>query len=204
MNAFLLNQMYCIARLAEMAEDKRTASEWDRRAKDYAARIRDVLYDSDTGIFFDLELKSRKKVRVLSPSGLLPLWAGDVLSQEESKQCIRKHLLKPDSMFGAFPFPSVSYLDPAFDSSDWWRGPVWLPIACLMLECLEKYGFTEEKTIAAERLYKMTAADGEMHELFDSLTGKGMGSAQQGWTCAVFIRLLELLGSAGNSDMDEV
>ena len=70
-----------------------------------------------------------------------------------------------------------------------------MPIAFLMLECLDKYGFVNEKHEAALRLYQIIASDDGVHELFDSQTGKGMGAAQQGWTCAIFIELIAMLFS---------
>ena len=36
--------------------------------------------------------------------------------------------------------------------------------------------------------------DGQLHELFDSRTGEGMGNVQQGWTAAVFLRMQQELG----------
>lgn len=195
MNAFLLRQMYCISELYAMLDNTEKSNEWNRNADAYAIKIRDVLYSPRDMFFFDLDLHTRRQIPVVSPSGLLPIWAGNVLQEEEAKACIRRHLLSPESMFGPVPFPSVSYSDPTYDAADWWRGPMWLPIAYLMLECLERYGYKKERDLAAQRLCGIVWKDREMHELFQSKTGEGMGAAQQGWTCAVYLRLLRRLSS---------
>lgn len=193
MNAYLLNQMYACVELAELLGKKEKACFWRNKAAAFGTRIKEVLYDPADKIFYDRRIDNNDQVKVLSPSGLLPLWAGNVLSVEEAKNAIRKNLLDPDSMFGNVPFPSVAYCDPSYQPDEWWRGPTWMPIAFLMLECLEKYGFIREKREATLRLYHVIAADDGVHELFDSKTGKGMGAAQQGWTCAIFIELIDML-----------
>ena len=193
MNAYLLHQMHACAALAGMIGDIGKARFWQKKAAQFAARIRQILYDPVDLVFYDRRLDTGENVRVLSPSGLLPLWAGDVLPLKEAKAAIQRTLLNEDRMFGKVPFPSVAYCDPTYRADDWWRGPTWMPIAYLMLECLAKYGFHKEKQIAAERLYAVIAADDDVHELFDSATGKGLGAAQQGWTCAIFIELLAML-----------
>ena len=195
MNAYLLHQINTCAELAAMLGDDAKARFWNDRASSFGDIIRDILYDPADKIFYDRRLDTCEQVKVLSPSGLLPLWAGNVLSDEEAKSAIRNNLLNPGSMFGLVPFPSVAYCDKTYQPEEWWRGPTWMPIAFLMLECLDKYGFVNEKHEAALRLYQIIASDDGVHELFDSQTGKGMGAAQQGWTCAIFIELIAMLFS---------
>ena len=62
-----------------------------------------------------------------------------------------------------------------------------------MLETLEKFGCTAEKEEAQRRLYQMLLRDVSMHELFHSRTGEGLGSEEQGWTCAIFLKLCKLI-----------
>ena len=52
----------------------------------------------------------------------------------------------------------------------------------------------------AEELWKnirysqiMDVDDEAMHELFNSQTGEGLGSEEQGWTCAIFLKLCKLI-----------
>ena len=59
----------------------------------------------------------------------------------------------------------------------------------MMLETLKAYGLRDEWETAAGRVYSMILADGKMHELFDASTGEGLGSPQQSWTAAVFMKL---------------
>ena len=102
---------------------------------------------------------------------------------------IEDYLLNERYFFGKVPFPSVAYCEETYDPAHWWRGPTWMPVAWLMLETLETYGYRKERALAATRLYEILKTDGALHELFDSRTGEGLGCAEQGWTAAIFIRL---------------
>lgn len=70
-----------------------------------------------------------------------------------------------------------------------------MPIGYLMLEVLKKYGFDKEYRESGQRLYDIILEDGRLSELFNSNTGKEMGSPEQGWTAAIFIKLHCLLHS---------
>ena len=189
MNAYLLRQMRAAAVFARSLDLISRAHDLEQQAEAFAERLRRTLYDEADAIFYDLSLETRRPVRVISPAGLLPVWAG-ALEPHQARLCIRRHLLDPAEFYGAVPFPSVSYNDPAYEPDQWWRGPTWAPEAWLMLELLREYGFTREADEAAARLLAVLERDDGLHELFDSQTGRGLGAEQQGWTCAVYLRLL--------------
>ncbi|MBR0510626.1 MAG: hypothetical protein IJJ85_10970 [Clostridia bacterium] len=204
MNAFLLSAIWSAVELRNLIGEK-NGSGTDRYRycsgtdffRYYAKRIVDVLYDREDGIFYDLDLKTRQRVKIASPSSFLPLWIpGNGLSGQKAAESIRKYLTNEKKGFGAVPFPSVFCDEPTYRSDAWWRGPTWLPIAWLMLETLLQYDMMDEFYAAAKRLYGMLLEDPGMHELFDSKTGKGLGSAQQGWTCAIFMKLNEILSNS--------
>ena len=58
-----------------------------------------------------------------------------------------------------------------------------------MLETLRKYGYNAEADEAGNRLLAVIEKDKKMRELFNSQTGEGLGSEEQGWTCAIFAAL---------------
>lgn len=189
MNGYLLNQMRSTAELARMLSLSETAEKWDKQADILSENIIKVLYDPEKNLFFDASPETGEKVYLITSSCFLPLWAGVSIEREKAEAMIRSYLLDEKRLFGKIPFPSVAYDQPCYDPQKWWRGPTWMSIAWIMLETLEKYGFEREYREAAKKLYDMMLNDGMLHELFDSQTGKGIGSADQGWTAATFIRL---------------
>ena len=188
MNAYLLRQLFIAARLADRL-GRPEAPKLLRQAEAFSHRLRETLYCEEDAIFYDRRVSDGEPVRIVSPAGLLPLWAADPLPPGEARRCIERHLLNPYELFGQVPFPSVAYNDPAYDPAGWWRGPMWAPEAWLMLETLQRYGYKMHARVASERLYAVMARDGRTSELFNSRTGEGLGAAQQGWTAAVFMQL---------------
>ncbi len=189
MNSYLLNQLRSTAELSRVLGVEGKAKAWDELADKLSRSIMTHLYNDKDHIFYDISVATGEKVKVIGASSFLPLWAGVDIDKKKVDKMLKKYLLSPKCMFGNIPFPSVAYNDKTYNSSDWWRGPTWLPTAWLMLETLEKLGLSKDRKTAADRLYNMILADGEMHELFDSATGKGLGNRQQGWTCAIFLKL---------------
>lgn len=189
MNSYLLSQMRAAAALADMLSMKRKAAYWTKCAEAFAQRMCEVLYDEESNLFFDVLESSGEKIKIVSPVSFLPLWAGVPTDDNRARAAIEKYLLNPEYLFGDVPFPSIAYNQPCYDHEQWWRGPTWMPIAWLMLETLEKFGYSAEKAQAWERLYEVMVNDGMLHELFDSQTGEGMCSAEQGWTCAIFLNM---------------
>ena len=189
MNSYLLDQMRATAYFCRLAGDGAGAAQWETRAGDFAARMVKYLYDEKRNLFFDADPATGERRSLVTLSSLIPLWAGVPLPEERTKAMIEDYLLNENCFFGKVPFPCVAYCEPVYEPAHWWRGPTWMPVAWLMLEILEKYGYSAQRTAAARRLYGIMQKDGVLHELFDSATGEGLGCDEQGWTAAIFIRL---------------
>lgn len=197
MNAFMLSQLEAEAFFAAECGKKRAAAEAKKRAVAFEKKMVDYLYDAEDNLFYDRRVKDGSFVKLVSPVSFLPLWAGVKLPEEKAREMIEKYLLSPEHLFGEIPFPSVAYHEPSYRSDGWWRGPTWMPEAWLMLETLEKCGYEKEKDEAVERLFRVLVRDGKCHELFDSSTGKGLGESEQGWTCAIFLKLASMQKKKG-------
>lgn len=187
LNAYLLLQLRACAELAVLCGEDGAAEA--REAEAFAALLVAQLFDRERGLFFDRLVATGEFVRLATPACFLPLLAGVGLPESLQRQIIREHLLNPHKFFGPFPFPSVAYDEANYQPGKWWRGPVWLPVAYLMLDVLSAHGFADERKEAARRLLAMLMTDGNLRELFNSQTGEGLGSQQQGWTAAVALRL---------------
>ncbi len=195
MNSYLLSQMRACEAMARLLGDEATATILAAQADDYAGRIVAVLYDERDGLFHDRLIETGAYLPLKTPAIFLPLWAGASPSETAARRMIETCLLNPATFFGRFPFPCVAYDESAYDPDEWWRGPVWLPIAYLMLETLDRYGYHAARQEAARRLYDMVLRDGQLCELFNSATGQGRGCRQQAWTAAIFLKLHQELTS---------
>ena len=193
MNSYLLSQLRAAAYFAALMGDAAGEAEWSEKAEHFGAVMVKHLYDAEKNLFFDADLQTGRPKGPVTLSSLIPLWAGVPLPEAKKRAMIEDYLLNERYFFGDVPFPSVAYCEEAYDSAHWWRGPTWMPVAWLMLETLETYGYRKESALAAGKLYEILKKDGALHELFDSRTGEGLGCAEQGWTAAIFLRLAGML-----------
>ena len=202
MNAWVIMQINACAELAGLLGEARAAQVDRYRAAELGATLDAICYDYHHEIHLDAFAEKPGLVQAPSPASFLPLLAG-VLDRDHDRSraesIIRRWLLDPARFFGEQPFPSIAYDHPAYiprpeQRSDGtghacWRGPVWPNIAWMMVEVLEKFGFATAADQAADRLWRMLRDDGQLCEYFDSRTGEGLGTVEQGWTAAVAIAL---------------
>ena len=193
MNAYLLLQIQTTAKFAKLLGDNAMAAEIKVQAADFEKNMMNVLYDEKENIFRDVLMENKKKLPLLTPACLLPLLADLRLDDVVIRNMIEKHLLDKNLLYGDIPFPSVAYNERCYEADNWWRGPTWMPIAYLMTLILKKHGFEDEWRASAQKLYDILKTDGNLHELFNSKTGEGMGNPQQGWTAGIFLKLHEEL-----------
>ncbi len=189
MNTYLLLQINACKELADLTGNKAVSNQMDALSKAFSKKMYDVFYDKEDNLFYEINIARGKKVKMISPANFMPLLARLPISQKDAQSMLKKYLLDPEKMFSQYPFPSVSYDHEKYQPDKWWRGPIWISPAYLMLEVLKNNGLNVEYKVAAGRLYKMLVDDGKIHEHFNSKTGKGMGREQQGWTAAVLIKL---------------
>lgn len=191
LNSFLLAHTRCLARMAAELGRPEESARLHEHARRHAQRMVDHLYCQEDGLFYDRRLEDGAWVKVLTPACFLPLWAGVPLPEAQARAMIEKHLLAPEHFFGEYPFPVVAYSNLEYRADNWWRGPVWMNIAYLMLEVLDGYGYAAQRDQAADRLAAMVTRNLRPNELFDSKTGQGQGVIDYGWTSAVLLRLLD-------------
>ncbi len=198
LNSYLLLQMRVCADFAQLAGGADAAREHRSMADEYAARIVDLLYDEESGLFWDLDVEVGAANRVMTPACFLPLLGDVPLSEEQARRMVTDYLLNPNCFFGPVPFPVVACSEPTYAADSWWRGPTWMNVAYLMIEVLEKTGFRDEAMTARERLFRVMVEDGDLREFFDSRTGEGLGAYEYGFTAAVCLRLHRDLTSTRN------
>lgn len=192
MNAYLYSQLRCTEKLAGIAGLDGIAAKSAALANELGEKIIEILYDPGKKLFFDADPVTAERRGLVTGSGFLPIWAGVPLGKDEAQAAVRAHLLDPGEFYGRVIFPCVSYACEEYDHGDWWRGPFWPSLGWLMLETLGKTLGEEEFLKAARRIYDMLLGDGELHELFDTSTGEGLGNRDQGWTEGIFIKLAKI------------
>ena len=210
-NGDLLMQIRACEYFARELGERKTAEYCKTLGDRLAQKMVDILYNEEDNIFRDVLVETGEQLSILTPANFVPLLAGVPIPDDKAKAMIQTYLLDPNKFFGSVPFPSVAYDEstyqphkPGKPNALTWRGPTWMPMAWMMLEVLKKYEFEEEYWLAANRIYELMLLDGELHELFNSQTGEGIGIPQLGWTAAIFLKLKDELEKSGQKKLPEV
>ena len=115
----------------------------------------------------------------------MPLFIG-IASQEHA--AAMAEIAKEHEMPG---WPSVSYKDPNFDPTGYWRGRTWLNIAYFALKGLKNYGFAElAEEGRATILNFVRRTPGFICENYNPVTGDPVGVAHFGWSSAFVIEFI--------------
>jgi putative isomerase len=172
---------------------------WTRRAKELAGCIRQTLWRPESELFFDAVFDSHEPVRIVTPACFLPVWAGVMPDEARLARMIDNVLLAPDHLGGDVPFPVVGRSEERYDNDGWWRGPVWMNIAHLMLETLRRTGRLQERRDAMRRLLAVVERNVDPRELYDSRSGNGLGAHELGWTASVAMVWIDELAKAASA-----
>jgi len=185
LNAYLWFEKLCLADLAEALDRPQEANHYKTQAEQLAKQIRELMYDTESGFFYDVKLDDKSQIKVFGPQGWIPLWVG--LATQEQAAAVRIHMIDPNKFATYIPFPTVAKDNPAF-MSGYWRGPVWLDQAFFAVSALRRYGYTEDADTFSrqiiERAEGLLNATGPIRENYNPLNGDGMKVNHFSWSAA--------------------
>ena len=178
------------------------AVEWDRRAKDRAARINRLLWDEHDGLYYDYDFVHEKLRPYPFLTTFYPLWAG-IASPEQAARLERNVKL----------FEKAGGLETSTNvSGSQWDAPFgWAPLEMLAVDGLRRYGFAADADRISEEFLKLVLEQyrrsGTIVEKYDVVRlstnlggelhfGYRSNEAGFGWTNAAFTRLWDELPPA--------
>ena len=155
--------------LAQMATVLgRDPSPFRKRAQSLQTRIREELWHSGDGLFYDRHIETGAFIRSRTIASLIPLWAG--AADEAQLKRLTEHLFSPEGFNTPLPFPSVALTDPDF-SLDMWRGPVWVNMAFGVIQGMKRYGLEAQASEMAyrlcDRVYRIFRQERRFYEFYD-------------------------------------
>ena len=166
---------------------QKESEQWSEKYQVLGKKINEKLWCEEIGAYCDYDFISNEFTKVVSPASFFPLFANVA---DFAKASALKKLAEDERKF--FPlFPTVSYDDKDYSSSDYWRGPTWLNVSYFALKGLKNYGFNEIFDGYKNRLLDMCDKEKRgLFEYYDSRTGKGLGAKQFGWTAAFVLQFI--------------
>jgi len=190
LNSYLVAGYHALSRMARVFDLKADENKWVRAAGALGRRMNARLYDPKRGMYFDRTVKTDTLSVLLTPASFFPFWAGVGQDGEKAKAAIRRWLLSEDHFWGEYGFPCVAFSEPAYEAGYYWRGANWLNLSYWMLCVLDKYGFTQERDRARERILNMALQNRPLMEYYNSKTGQGEGCPEYGWTASTIAMIV--------------
>lgn len=187
LNTYICLQLESLARIATLVGEEAEAEQFLTRSSELAAKMIEVLWDEEKGIFNAMH--GDEVIPVLTPFNLLPLWIRDL--PEHITNRLVENLQKPEWFWSTWPLATVALNDPHFDSMQMWRGPTWVNINYLFIEALTR---ARQYSVAAELrriTLELIMLHDDIYEYYNPITGERPPKAAPifGWTSAVFIDL---------------
>lgn len=185
-NAIVVENLHCLARIAEKLERGYDAAYFDAEAGRVGAAMRELMCED--GMFYSTHGEHYEKIKTKTWGLFAPLFAG-IVSQEEAKALVERHLRNAAEFDAPFGVPTVSLDEPAFDATSMWRGPTWMATNWFVHQGLIRYGFVEDAAGVLERSMQLLERSG-FREYFNPLTGEGLGAHDFTWG-SLIIDMLE-------------
>ncbi len=155
-SCFMANEMRFMAKIAK--ELDMDASFYETKYEEIKKSINEILWDEETGFYYDYDTEKERLHKVKSVASFLPLFAG-ICDDEKAKKLV-EHLTNPKEFRTEFPIPSISIDDSTY-GIDMWKGPVWLNFNYMIAKGLSEYKYTE---IAQEIVNKTIDTVNEWYE----------------------------------------
>src|SRR5581483_9583252 len=187
LNTYLYIQQQNLASIADLIGATEDARKYRQEAEAWIGRMIKVLWDEEHGLFN--ALREGKRIDVLTPFSLLPLWTGRLPAAMTER--LLRHLVDPATFWPEWPIPTVALSDPKFDPEQMWRGPTWVNINYLFVEALEGIGQHELAQRLRRKTLELIMRQPDIYEYYNPLTGTRPPKAAPtfGWTSAVYIDL---------------
>ena len=189
-NSILYRANLDLRALAEdLGEPTAEIDAWLAKMKD---RFQERFWDEARGLYFDYDVRSQRRIEVNGVFTFAPLYA-NLCSPQQAQRLIAEHWRNPREYAPGgklvYQATSLSLSEPAWESSRYWRGPVWIIINWLIQQGLDQYGFSSLAGDLRQSSLKLMTESG-FYEYFDPITGAGCGTDAFSWSAALALEML--------------
>jgi hypothetical protein len=197
LSAFLVIQMYTLARISDKLGHLSQASSWREQAKILLEKLMAAMYKN--GVF--VALQSHTHDYRPDPSSLhvhIPVILGELLDpavMDAEAAILEKRFLTEYGLATEAPD------SPRYEADGYWRGPIWAAPTYLIVDGLRRGGHGKLAKTIARRYINMTAkiAKGN-YENFDALSGKGLRAPGYTWSASVYMLFCEEYPEPGQGE----
>jgi alpha,alpha-trehalase len=178
-NAFAyLDYRAAAAVAARIGKPDESAAFRDRAGR-LAASINAHLWDPADATYYNYDTIERARIRCVTYSNLVPLWAR-LASAGQAKAMIERYVLSPAKLWSPYGVRSLAADDPQYNNENVikpysnWQGPIWPHANWMVMHALLFYGFPEAAVEVAARVTRLClddlARNGMTHENYHADT----------------------------------
>ena len=192
LNAYLFAEKQYLAKMATQLGATVKSKQYSDEALHLQQQIQALFYDEDTGWFYDIDLDTKRQLKILGAEGWIPLWTKAAKPEQAAK--VRATMIDTTKFATYIPFPTLAADHPKFKPDHgYWRGPIWLDQAYFAIKGLENYGYHEDALHFTRHLLERLEGlnqDAPIRENYHPLTGVGMESSHFSWSAAHLLMLM--------------
>ncbi|MGI8992636.1 MAG: trehalase family glycosidase [Bryobacteraceae bacterium] len=207
LNSLLYRIETDMAAIFTVLDAPRSGEIWTARAVKRGESIRRLMWNPQTGLFFDYNFNTQQLSSYRFLTAFYPLWAG--IATQEQAAAIAANLPLFEKPGGLQSSDNVS--------GNQWDAPFgWAPLQIIAIEGLRRYGFNDAAERLSVKFLTMIEKDFAEHrtikEKYDVVQGKSdLGSGIKfgytsneigfGWTNAAFVLLSDELSPGGRKQL---
>ena len=193
-NVIYIENLRVLSRLCASLGD----TEGEKRYADRAALARksldDLCWDDLDGLYYDVNGKENKKIRVNTFTSLMPLLLSDI-DQAKSDR-LMAHVLNPEEYWATYPIPSTAMNHPTFRPNTVggnlvWRGPTWMNSNWYLARGLIRHGRMDLARHIANQSIECMKKSG-VREYYNPNDATGWGAPDFSWSTILLDLVMEV------------
>lgn len=179
-NSFLYLEYLSLANIAKQLGNEQDTTLFKNKAAQLKQAILTRLWSEEDGTFYNIDLKTKEFIKVVSYSSVHPFW-GNIASKEQADTFFKRYLLNPKKMLSPFGIRTQSKDHPGYNNVNMikpysnWQGPIWPIATYIYVQSLMNYGYARDAEVIAMKVINLCIDDiiknGGMHENYDAETG---------------------------------
>ena len=194
-NVIYIENLRVLAKLCLQLGDVAAAEIYSARAGRARESLELLCWDEADGLYYDVNGKANKKIRVNTFTSLMPLLLSDLDSAKRDR--LMKHLLDPAEYWAKYPIPSTAMNHPTYRPDTVggnlvWRGPTWMNSNWYLARGLIRHGRMDLARHIAAQSIELVRLSG-VREYYNPGTGAGWGAPDFSWSTVLLDLVEEVL-----------
>ena len=183
-NVIYIENLKVLAELCLQVKDEAGAAIYIARAAKARDSLEELCWDETDGLYYDVNGKENKKLRVNTFTSLMPLLLADLAPKKV--EALMAHLLNPEEYWAEFPIPSTAMNHPTYRPETVggnlvWRGPTWINSNWYLARGLMRHGRVDLARVIANQSILAMRKSG-VREYYNPQNASGRGAPDFSWS----------------------